>query len=107
MEDPNLTTDAGNGNEPQMNTTLTTDAGNGNESPLAAVAPEPSVIDGGLNATSENTIGTAALEVALQQPQSDHPAHGWLDALMEEFHALDEVMLNRLHHIVAKIRETL
>lgn len=60
-------------------TDLTPDAGNGNEPPKLAVATE----------------------------SSTHPAHGWLDTLVTEFHVLDEVMMNRLQHIVAKIRETL
>jgi hypothetical protein len=80
--DPNAAPAAGS------DTPITLDAGNGNEPPHSAAvadpAPEP----------------TAA-------PVSAHPGHAWLDKLLDEFHNLDEIAKNRLHHIVERIRETL
>lgn len=88
MEDPVPTPDAGNGNEPPkvngepvLDGTVTTDGGNGNEPPpkLASSEPEPAA----------------------------HPAQGWLDALITEAANLDEVIKNRLYHIVEQIRAAL
>lgn len=89
---------------------ITLDAGNGNEPPpkMAASADISGLTEvGSLEVGQVLEGGSPEAGQAPEVGEPRHVAHDWLDTLIVELRDIDEVVKNRLHHIVERIRETL